>query len=108
MQQTDATYKLGIEFVDWRVKHSRFFTLWQHRRQNLAPGLLPLLVKSPGTRPGGAAGSVFALPGDGTARAIFPAPTGSTHPIGGANYALHVDAERPSDLPKRALREPPV
>ena len=45
MQQTDATYKLGIEFVDWRVKHSRFFPFGSTGAKILRQDFYPCWLK---------------------------------------------------------------
>jgi tryptophan 7-halogenase len=95
MQQTDATYKMGIEFVDWKTKNSRFFhpfgsTGAKILRQDFYPCWLkaqefgpvaPLEEFSPC--------QVMAQQGR-----FFPPQLAQHTPIGGANYALHVDAER--------------
>lgn len=95
MRATDATYKLGIEFTDWRQKNSRFFhpfgsTGAKILRQDFYPCWLkaqeyaplpPLEVFSPC--------QVMAQQGR-----FFPPALAQHTPIGGANYALHVDAAR--------------
>lgn len=93
MQRTDATYKLGIEFIDWQDKHTRFFHpfgstgakilrqdfyhCWL-KAQEYAP--LPALEHFSPCQ-------VMAREGR-----FFPPALAQHTPIGGANYAMHVDA----------------
>ncbi len=93
IQSTQASYKLGIEFVDWRTRNSRYFhpfgvigkRLEHHDfyqcwlRASQAGREWPLQDFAPSSAM--AAGGKFFLP----SRA-------QNTPIGGANYALHVDA----------------
>ncbi len=95
VRETQATYKLGIKFVDWHQRNEKYFhpfgvigkkignhdfyQCWlKARMQGEAPSLLDF---SPC--------SVMAENGR-----FFPPTKAQNTPIGGANYALHVDAHR--------------
>lgn len=95
MRKTDATFKLGIKFVDWRqardhyfhpfgrlggpIEGHDFYQCWLHaRRLGETSGLADF---SPC--------KVMAESG----RFFYPDQARGT-PIGGANYALHVDAHK--------------
>lgn len=95
IQATEATYKLGIKFVDWQTKRNdyfhpfgsigsalhghEFYQCWLRARER--DPSLTLHEFSPC--------SVMAEQG----KFFFPQYTRNT-PIGGANYALHVDAKK--------------
>lgn len=95
VRATDATYKLGIKFAGWhrreasyfhpfgtigsRVGAHDFYQCWLRAR--MRGDVSPLLDFSPC--------SVMAESGR-----FFPPTRARNTPIGGANYALHVDAER--------------
>ncbi|MEY4591086.1 MAG: hypothetical protein RL497_3162 [Pseudomonadota bacterium] len=101
VQATGATYKLGIEFLDWQHKQTRYFhpfgslgariysqdfyQCWlKARAQGIAA---PLQNFSPC--------QVMAREGR-----FWPPGMAQHTPIGGANYALHVDASRVAEVLK--------
>lgn len=94
IRATGASFKLGIQFVDWHQKNSRYFhpfgvigkrigshdfyQCWLKAQMNGGTAALQDYAPS----------SVMAENG----RFYFPGQAQNT-PIGGANYALHVDAK---------------
>ena len=105
VRATDATYKLGIKFVGWHersdsyfhpfgvigkpIGNQDFYQCWLKARAN--GDATPLADFSPC--------NVMAEQG----RFFHPAKARNT-PIGGANYALHVDALLQRDAPAPAGR----
>lgn len=93
MQATQATYKLGIQFVDWRQRRERYFhpfgvigkrigthdfyQCWLKARQ--AGDTTALQDFSP----------CSVMAGNGR---FYPPGEAQNTPIGGAGYAMHVDA----------------
>jgi tryptophan halogenase len=95
MQQTDATYKLGIEFVDWRVKHSRFFhPFGSTGAKILRQEFYPCWLKAQQHGPVAPLEDFSPCQVMAKESRFFPPQLAQHTPIGGANYALHVDAER--------------
>ena len=95
VQETQASFKLGIEFQDWKAKGERYFhpfgtigapvdladfyQLWLKARANGYAGALQDFAPA----------AVMAREG----RFTLPFKAART-PVGGASYALHVDAKR--------------
>ncbi|HEX2624770.1 MAG TPA: tryptophan halogenase family protein [Sphingomicrobium sp.] len=102
IRETQASFKLGIRFDDWRVKGDRYFhpfgkfggpqaavdpyQLWLRAREGGSD--LPLQSLAPA--------SVMAAEN----RFMLPFKAAQT-PIGGASYALHVDARRVAKFLRR-------
>jgi tryptophan halogenase len=106
IRETEASFKLGIQFRDWRVKGesyfhpfgtigapvelSEFYQLWLKARANGYEGALQDFAPA----------SVMAREG----RFTLPFKAQRT-PVGGAAYALHVDAKRVALFLRRFAEE---
>ena len=103
---TQASFKLGIEFRDWlRVGHSYFHPFGSIGTPMGDGDFYHLWLRAVGERPGRplqdfAPASVMARAG----RFTLPFAA-KTSPIGGASYALHVDATRVAKFLRRFAEE---
>lgn len=95
IRATGATYKLGIEFVGWQRQRDRYFHPfgslgWNNSNQDFYQCWLRARQEDPSIKlQDFSPCSVMAQQG----KFFFPHQARNT-PIGGANYALHVDADR--------------
>ena len=93
VKATDATYKLGIKFVGWHERSDSYFhPLRCHRQAHRQPGLLPVLAQGARARRRGLAAGVLPCHVMAEQGRFFHPMKARNTPIGGANYALHVDA----------------
>jgi tryptophan halogenase len=93
MQATQATYKLGIKFVDWRQRNERYFHPFGVIGKRIGPHdfyqcwLRARQAGDPSSLQDFSPCAVMAESG----RFFLPSEAQNT-PIGGAGYAFHVDA----------------
>jgi tryptophan halogenase len=95
IKATDATYKLGIKFVGWH--EAQAIRNFHHVSASSASRSATRTSTSAGSRPAGVATAVplqeFSPCQSWRSRAASSITTKARNtPIGGANYALHVDA----------------
>lgn len=98
MQATCATYKLGIRFVDWHQRQQSYFHPFGNIGSNF-PGNAAtydfyqcwLRARSEGHDAGLHEFSPCAVMAENSR--FFPPSKAHNTPIGGANYALHIDAK---------------
>jgi tryptophan halogenase len=106
MQATQACYKLGIKFVDWRQKNSTYFHPFGTIGQRIGSHefyqcwLRSVVQGNPAALQEFSPCSVMAAKGR-----FFPPQHAQHTPIGSANYAMHVDARQLAGYLRRVAEE---